>query len=1469
MNDVQPVHNDICRLDYLIGTLATAYRGTLASLVVRDFCMNDDGTAVQFTGTVLSMPPGDYEASLNQSGVEVARNALRAGQFELRADSKRFATARELQIDILQSGRHIGTFLLKKEHGDRIYVSAVELSKELAGIDLTRLTAPLRGKPGLLQRAEEIVAQIHSTKKNWPVFSEQLFGLSIDMFWSMQEAFYQSFDLLVRFLLLAAERAGAAEKAKPAANFFDLLYLPLMHSGDVPRLRRAAETWAISLSQSSLEFSHEAERGIAVFRELLNKFPDVDLKDVVRMFILSLRNRISSRVFLERRKLLSLVGLLSQDDAEALNRFGEQGKDRMLRQLDDAGEQLDSGDVGRSLEYISGIDRDGLDDRKMTAALFDIMEKKLTRRTADPFAGVALFLISSALRLSAGAVQIMQISIPRIFERLIGLGRHDICRDLLRGISAAGSPLTEQIMLDPEIARSVLKSGRTPLYGLYESELKKIIIPAARVQGISADTWAEIVNPLHLERLKKFMDLLMAGDARLQSLLVRVIANLAAGGVLIPDDRLYQRRISAYLNSPAMHREFLLNYLLLERLPVYFNEVGATSRIRDYSTEIDSWGNDPVIYFIRKQIHVNASSNNIHLLESALTSWVRSDLSILKDVVPPDIYQHANPGLIERYSAVAREFFAGAGVMDAQGLHLHKLLSMTDETIDARMEQKGDDKEARAKVRLLCKLYKEIVGKYALRNRDVAPGNVQTRLADVISALRGFKSIVLAPEKTEPQESLYFKRHIAFGIPSVLGTYHEPKFDALLAMMRHGDEIPALLEELIAEVEQKEFAVLETRLHAWTDSLAAAWEILKVYGMQNVLVDEFAAILNAVRLSRAQTADVLSMWHKELTWMVASLSRTFHDAIAEIVRAFPHDDLPGRLTALGPSDPDFAHKAADVIMRDILSSIPGLVESDRLLGAIVTALRSGAPAGDENNESEQELTPEGRSFYDLHAVPRQDAAKLAPVLGSKAKNLIYLASRGLIIPAGAVLPARHAADLRYADQPDFLQVLREAVRAIERRTGAEFGGTGKPLFLSVRSGSYPSLPGILSSILYCGLNEQTLEAFIRNTGDPVLGWDSYRRFIEHYGTAVFGLDAGFFQDIVPDSRNTHPSAAGGCQEATHPKAIAGLYLERMRAVGLAIPQDVYEQLRQCVRAVYGSWRSRRAEQFRSATGTSTHWGTSVTLMEMVSGNHQGAGVSMFYTRNPATLEQVVYGETRKCASGDDLASGKRPGQPLSRSQEPSGKKSLEDLDPELYQSHHDLARTIEDAFGGLPQEVEVTYRNDAAGHPALFVLQARRMEQGAPSLKKFDELCRMESRVIGRGIGASGGALSGIASFADSPDQVDAATNKYGGPIILLRETASTDDVPLMTGIGGIITAAGGVTSHAVVLAQKFGITAVVGCAGMKVEADEEGSYALIGSTLVREGSAISIDGTTGLVFHGTCFRTADGGRPVMKAARR
>ena len=369
--------------------------------------------------------------------------------------------------------------------------------------------------------------------------------------------------------------------------------------------------------------------------------------------------------------------------------------------------------------------------------------------------------------------------------------------------------------------------------------------------------------------------------------------------------------------------------------------------------------------------------------------------------------------------------------------------------------------------------------------------------------------------------------------------------------------------------------------------------------------------------------------------MVECFNRTFLGPLTNVLKLYPRNALPATLMNLNPEGRDFEHKAADIILRDMINDVPGLVESDRLIEGLLSALVRRIERG-LDDELNADVSGEDSNFFALPDLSDEEAMKLAPLLGGKAKNLVYLRNRGFLVPPGCVLSSLHTNQYRsYTEGPEFLSVLKQAVRNIEEQTGTIYGGNEKPLFLSVRSGSYASMPGILSSLLYCGMNEQTIEAFIRNTGDARLAWDSYRRFMEHYGMVVLGLESSLFESIRDAFSKKQGAADGDALGPDRLKELTGLYNEELSRRGLRIPGDVYEQLRLSIQAVYASWFSERAGQFRKATALSSRWGTAVALMQMVYGNTAGSGTSVLFTRNPFTYEQEVYGRSFDEHKGED------------------------------------------------------------------------------------------------------------------------------------------------------------------------------------------------------------------------------------------
>jgi pyruvate,orthophosphate dikinase len=1442
----------ICSLDYLAGTLATAYKGLITSLVARDFCIDEEDGVTTLKGTILSMPEGNYKASLIREGIELSRATVRRGFFELKAESEPVRRGKNLQIDILQNGRHIGTFLLTRAQPDEFFVSALELSEELKRTNLKFLTALVREKPGLFKKAEDIITKILSPKKNWKRFSEEMNSFSKDLFWFRKDAYFDWCETLIRYSLKASEKVDAAVSDKPLSNFLSLIALPLEHEPEGGKVLSLVNIWLRELKDSSVDLSYrftEVEKVIAAIRD---RFPGAGVDTVLRTLILSLRSRLLKAPAIKEDILDPIRGFIPEEDLDILGRYTEKKRKELLINIAEAESMVCEKDYALVFEKIRATKSFLSDDAEIINAFFAAIVKNLTERSAETLSEAVFKVFPIFGELSPHGRETIISSTAALLRKLADLSMIGICEKLLVYIEVENFLQKEEIVLNPGVAASVLFAGDEKLLGHYKKILKGIVIPAPKVIGFSNETWAEIVNPLHLERLSKFLGIIRLDSTAFKDVLIHVICNLSITGVFMPDDKLFQREISAYLNSDTLRDNFLLHCMLLQKLPAYYNEIGASGRIRDYTTDIDSWGDDPVLYFLRKQIHVNASNHNMQLVERIINSWVLKNPDILEGSVPEEVFERLNSGLFAEYSAAMRALLESIGTLKGGVLLIEKILSISETDLDLKTKKLDASEEVRSKVFLLCRIYQEVAKKYSLACAQVETVDINEELFRSASEIKDFYEIVASPEKTLAEESLYFKRHIAFGIPSVIGSYREPKFDAFGLMIRKKEKVRVIFEAIISSIEEKtkDFSTVDAK--SWIRGLDALAVLFDIHGLGNFQVDELLAIFRTNRLHLSQVIDMLRIWQKELTTIVEFLQGAFQQPLSDILKIFPDKELPEHLKRLDPRSSGFIPKAADVIIRGVLNSVAGLTELDRILAGLIEVFRIRVESVSDEEFTLSDQPEKDGVYFLLDELSDVDAMRLGPAIGGKAKNLVYLGNRGLAVPFGVAFSSQWTRNYRkYTESPAFEFSLEKAVEHIENRTGAVFGGLKTPLFLSVRSGSYISMPGILHSILYCGMNDDTLEAFIEDTGNPSLAWDSYMRFIEHFSTTVYNIEASFFEDISAGLMRDIGRSNPGPKDL---EKIVRLYKQELNARGLKIPDDVYVQLRESVRAVYASWFEEKAVYFRKAMDVSEHWGTSVLLMEMVFGNATGSGASVFFTRIPVSLGKGIYGDTREQATGVDIVSGAYVNSPLSKLQSLEGAKSLEETDPELFSMHGKLAELIERAMGGLPQEVEVTYTRRLQGERAIYVLQTRRMESHRGFTKRFDDVCRMRSKVIGRGVGVHGGALSGIATFSSSPAHIRKLREEFDLPVILLRKMADTSDVSLMPEIDGIIASAGGVASHASVLAQKFNLTAVVGCSDLDIRTDAKGeSYAVIGNYTVMEGTALSMDGSTGLVYSGLC----------------
>ncbi len=485
-------------------------------------------------------------------------------------------------------------------------------------------------------------------------------------------------------------------------------------------------------------------------------------------------------------------------------------------------------------------------------------------------------------------------------------------------------------------------------------------------------------------------------------------------------------------------------------------------------------------------------------------------------------------------------------------------------------------------------------------------------------------------------------------------------------------------------------------------------------------------------------------------------------------------------------------------------------------------------------------------------------------MGSKAANLWQMAKLGLKVPPAFVLSTRLCQPINERDgraQELLRQLLAEGIGELEHATGRVFGDARVPLLVSVRSGAARSMPGMLDTILNIGMTPRSVHGLIRLTGNPRLAWDSYRRFVQAY-TEVTGNIGG---EAFATRLGVAMRAEGIESEAElDPEALerltAGFLDEAAELLGQPVPADPRLQLETAAEAVYRSWESARAHEYRRINKLNRLAGTAVTVQAMVFGNGGGqSGAGVAFTRNPATGAKGLYIDFLFDAQGEDVVAGRRI---LSHPE--YFKQRLPEAAAELEEG----AARLESHFGDM-QDIEFTVEDGTlyflqtrsakrTPRAALRVLidlvhegaigesegakRAAGIDFDAASVTRFEG----EAEAVASGTPASAGVACGKAVF-DSARAAEIARGE--GPAILVRPDTSTADVAGFAVSAGILTASGGRTAHAAVVARQLGKACVVGCPGLVV--DVEGRRAEIAGHAVREGDWLSIDGESGEVFLG------------------
>ena len=502
------------------------------------------------------------------------------------------------------------------------------------------------------------------------------------------------------------------------------------------------------------------------------------------------------------------------------------------------------------------------------------------------------------------------------------------------------------------------------------------------------------------------------------------------------------------------------------------------------------------------------------------------------------------------------------------------------------------------------------------------------------------------------------------------------------------------------------------------------------------------------------------------------------------------------------------------------------------------------------------------------------SAEMKNLLGGKGAGLAEMTRIGLPVPPGFTITTEVCSYYYQHDKsypPELEKQVEEGVRKIEGIIGRKFGDENNPLLVSVRSGAPISMPGMMDTVLNLGLNDKTVWGLAKMANNERFAFDSYRRFIQMFGNVVMGIDSAKLEEPLEKLKEEKGVQLDTELDAEDLKKLVDILKVRVREIaGRDFPQDPWDQLWEAIGAVFGSWNNERAIVYRKLNNIPDDLGTAVNIVAMVFGNlGDDSGTGVAFTRNPSTGEKGIYGEYLPNAQGEDVVAGIRTPIPISKKE--GGDESLEVRFPDVYKELLRVADILEHHYKDM-QDMEFTIER-----MKLWMLQTRTGKRTARAAvrisvdmvdeglidektaimrvdpKSLDQLLhpmidpKAEKKVIGVGLPASPGAATGKVVFnAEEAEQLA----EKGEKVILVRIETSPEDIRGMSAAEGILTARGGMTSHAAVVARGMGKACVVGCGDIIVDYEEE-KFTGKDNVVVKKGDWITIDGSTGEVILG------------------
>ncbi len=986
--------------------------------------------------------------------------------------------------------------------------------------------------------------------------------------------------------------------------------------------------------------------------------------------------------------------------------------------------------------------------------------------------------------------------------------------------------------------------------------------------------WQLNVNENHIKNIRVWLELIEYSQSVMEKLLSALIVNLRLGGIFISDTDLFQREITRVLNSNIA--PYFKKVKQLTRIfPVYFNEIGAEGEIRNVTTSMDeiSGRQDRLVHFLRKQVHTESNNTLIELARKVFNFWYDADLEALRTWLPDDVFRSID---------LKGEWFAPVHDMVKELCELGQsspaeLFEFNAEKFEALFDQlmvsNDRDLQRLSSLRQLYALLKEkysfeteniislLQQQHFLQPEEVVRFDLALQRQEYEKALKmiyqfmdKLKQVIFNRQPSEGWENIYYKRHIAIGIPSMYGTYREDKFEALGFTFRIEKVATRLMEKIINSI-NLDYVSAKT-LNRIFEVLEYFRDGLELDGIYN---QNFNANLMMLKYSLTSRSFSLAQYINIFQFIADDIKKTIDKYFLKSYE-YPLQIIIPQLFdpegKLGEKELNqLVVRKSEQFFRDVISSAFLVQPLDNLISRLLNSLRYMA------DRHAPELISDIMSYNsDLVISPmNRETIRMDNqiFLGSKAYFLKKLYLAGFPIPPGFILTTevfrRRNAILNHADiKKEMHELIKANLRKLEKLAGRQFGNPQNLLLLSVRSGTAISMPGAMDTLLNVGMNDKLVEELSKQPNYGWTSWDSYRRFIQSWGMA-FGIPRDEFDLIMLNYKAKYKVDLKMNFSPVHMKQIALEYRELLDKRGVYFEQDLFQQLLTTINLVFDSWSSKRAKVYREHLQIADEWGTAVIVQKMILGNlNHNSGTGVIFTQNPHRERPGVhlYGDFTLCSQGEDIVGGLVHTLPVGetqRQQQQLKGKSLQTMLPDIYKRIHQIATDMTENHGYSPQEIEFTFESDNADD--LYILQTRDQDIQAKHTIDVFSTSSEKMNLVGRGIGIGGGAINGILAF-DLDDLIHYMQHMPDANMILVRPDTVPDDIGMIFECDGLLTSKGGATSHAAVTAVRLGKVCVVNCTELQV--NETQKICTINGIEFRPGDAIAIDGHLGNIYKGS-----------------